>query len=451
MLFEMKILLIRPAYNFDGYSPTALAILSAVAEDLGHKVRIVDLNMEDFPCEEKFDVCGITGMSTWKESIISILSLIKTFGTTHTVIVGGSWASLYPEEVLSHKGVKYVCLDEGEKVWKEFLQKYPHVKGIEGLGYRENGNEIVLNQQKTHITDLNSYPLPAWHLVKNLNKYSSVSLYTSRGCIFDCCFCSNRSQWGHQWRARSPESVVNEIEILTKKFKVKNIVFNDENMTLDPKRVEAICQGVIDKNIKVSLNCVQGVRVDKLPFELLDLMKKAGFRQISFSPESGCERVLKEVIHKNLDLKFVEPVVKHATEIGLHTMAKFVVGFPWETKAEVEETLRFAEKLRSLGCESYVGNVIPFPDTELYAKAKAEGYLRFSDAEIAKVASDTRQPRKIHCLTSPYWMPEWIIEVCAEQYKKDMQAVLKRTPKTRLIKHAVKHPIMMLKKLRKAI
>ena len=437
----MNILLLFPKHRQDYYSPTNLVMLGTITEKLGHTVKIVDLNYDKLP-KEKFDIVGVTGQSSWKNQIIEVANSFPN----STVIVGGSWASLYPEEALSHKNIKHVCVGEGERVWSEFLHLYPNVEEIEGLGSKNK-----INPQTSRVMNLETYPSPDWSLLKNVSRYKSVSIYGSRGCCYNCCFCSDKTIWGHEWRARSAESVVSEIEDLVKVFKVKNIVFNDENMTLNPERVADICIGVISRKIKVSLNCVQGVRVDKLPFELLDLMKQAGFKQISFSPESGCERVLKEVIHKNLDLKFVEPVVKHATEIGLHTMAKFVVGFPWETKAEVEETLRFAEKLRSLGCESYVGNVIPFPDTELYAKAKAEGYLRFDSKTRDRIASDMSQPRKVHLLNSPHWKTEWIIQVCADQWRKDMQAVMKRTPKSRLIKHTVRHPITMLKKLRNSL
>ncbi len=411
------------------------------------------MNMEESPAVQPeshndFDIVGITGMSHWKDGIANIAEQFKA----STVIVGGSWASLYPKEALSIESIDYVCLGEGERVWKDFLQKFPAVDGIEGLGYRDAAtNEIKLNSQKTRIMNLNELPMPAWDLVHNLNKYQNVSVYTSRGCPYNCIFCSDNTMWGHEWRAKDPDIVVKEIEQLVNVHKVNHIVFNDENMTMNPKRFEQICQGVIDKKIKVNFSAVQGVRVDRLPKSLLQAMKNAGFKSVAFSPESGCQRVLNEVIHKNLDLSTVEPVIKTSCEIGLNTQANFVVGFPDEKMEEVEETIQFADRLRALGCNVYVGNAIPFPDTELYRKAKADGRLLYDGEKLTEITSYPHKPRKIHCFSSPHWKPEEIIEICKKEYKKDLKALTNRTPKSEILLKSLRHPVKAINRVKKMI
>jgi SAM-dependent methyltransferase len=158
----LNILLVNPKSEDAKCAPGNLAILATIATKLGHRVLVVDLNKEHLYRTQFFDVVGITGMVSQKSEIVKFANSFrltteeeeKEF-VTSTVIAVGSWAHLNPvEALLSTSAIKYVCIGEDEKVWKEFLQKYPHVKGIEGLGYRDNYDRIFLNRQKTHITNL---------------------------------------------------------------------------------------------------------------------------------------------------------------------------------------------------------------------------------------------------------------------------------------------------------
>lgn len=437
----MKILLVCPKYDFQGYTPTGLACIASVAESLGHKVKIVDLNIENLPKDvSNYDLVGMTGLSLWKKQIIQVS---KEFGKT-PIIIGGPWASLYPSAVFANTPAKYVCVGEGEETFKEFLECYPYVSKVQGIAYNN-----VLSLCRPFITKLDDLPLPAWHLIK-LHKYTRVSVLTSRGCPYQCLFCSDHTLLGYKWRARSVSSVVNEIELLVKKYRVKHITFGDENMTLIPERFEQICEAIIEKGIKVKFDAVQGVRADKLPPRLLDLMKKAGFTEITIAPESGSQRVLDEVIHKQLDLSIVEPVVRKCKEIGLVCSAFFVIGFPWETMDEIQETVKFAEHLRSIGLQSaFIGNAMPYPDTELYAKAKAEGFLRFDGEELENILYYLGKPRKIHCLSSPYWKPEEIIRICEREGKKNIRNIYMRYSLREILSKFARHPIRSLKRVRR--
>lgn len=437
----MRILLVCPEYDFAGYSPTGLVSIARVAEDLGHDVTIIDLNVQNLPFNlDRYDLVGITGLSLWKRSIIETSNL---FGMT-PVIVGGPWASLNPLEALMVDSIDYVCVGEGEETFRDFLEVYPDVEGVRGIGYKKKG-KLLLNEPRPFIDDLDK-TIPAWHLL-DLQKYKKTSVVTSRGCPFNCIFCSNHTLLGHKWRPRSVESVLEEIDLLVNKFGVKHITFGDENMTLIPERFTQICKGIIDRGIKAEFDAIQGVRADRLPFNLLDLMKKANFTDIIIAPESGSQRVLNEVIHKNLDLSIVEPVVKHCRDIELRCGAFFVIGFPWETMEEIKQTTSFADKLRKLGCSCYVGNALPFPDTELYSKAKTEGFLRFDGEELDDILYYLGKPRKIHCLSSPYWNPEEIIKICEKEQKKNLIMVYRHYTLREVIKKFFKHPVGSLKKV----
>jgi len=440
----MKILLVCPKYEFAGYTPTGLASIASVAESVGHEVTIVDMNIERLPQQKNYDLVGITGLSLWKKSIIETS---KKFDDT-PVIVGGPWASLYPYEALSEPSIDYVCVGEGEITFQEFLKHYPNIKDVRGIGYKKAEKHYV-NPRRSFIDNIDDY-LPAWHLIKT-ERYRCVSVVTSRGCPFNCVFCSVHTLVGRTWRARSVESVITEIELLVNKYGVKHITFGDDNFTLKPERAEQICEAIIDRGIKAEFDAIQGVRADRLPFKLLELMKKAGFTEIIIAPESGSQRGLDEVIHKSLDLSVVEPVVKKCKDIGLQCGAFFVIGFPWETIDEIEQTVKFADKLRGLECSCYVGNALPFPDTELYAKAKAEGFLRFDGKELEDILYYLGEPRKTHCLSSPHWLPEEIVKICEHQEKKNLWCTYNRYTFSQAMSKLIRHPIRSVKKILKVI
>lgn len=437
----MRILLIAPKYDFAGYTPTGLASIASVAEQSGHEVNIVDLNISEPPKTCKYDLVGITGFSLWKNSIINVS---KTF-IDSPVIVGGPWASLYPRDALSYDSIDYVCIGEGEETFGEFLQCFPDVRNVKGIGYKENG--IKLNNPRPFNQILDTLPTPAWHLI-DLPKYTRVSVVTSRGCPYNCIFCSDHILLGRKWRPRSVKSVVSEIELLVNRYEVKHITFGDENMTLNTDRFEQICETIIDMSIHVEFDAIQGVRADRLTPRLLELMKKAGFTQIIIAPESGCQRVLDEVIHKSLDLSVVEPVVKKCKEIGLTCSAFFVIGFPWETMKEIQETVSFADHLRSVGLSSaFIGNALPFPDTELYRKAKEEGFLRFDGEALNEILYYLGKPRNIHCLTSPHWKPEDIIKICRREEKKNLLNVYSDYGLRDVAIKFLRHPVRSLRKV----
>ena len=121
---------------------------------------------------------------------------------------------------------------------------------------------------------------------------------------------------GQKFRAHSANYVLNHIQYVVDKFKVKNIFFEDDNLTLDVKRFEAICDGIIERKIKIGWETPNGVRADCLNLDLLKKMKKSGANSIFVGVESGDQQILDNVICKSLDLNRVVEFAKDANKSG---------------------------------------------------------------------------------------------------------------------------------------
>jgi radical SAM superfamily enzyme YgiQ (UPF0313 family) len=213
-------------------------------------------------------------------------------------------------------------------------------------------------------------------------------MITSRGCPYNCVFCSVHVVMGRKWRGRSPENVVDEIEQVVHTYHVKQIDFLDDNMTLNKKRMENICDLIVKRGLDIEWYTPNGIRADGLDENLLTKMKASGCKKIRIAPESGVQRVVDQIIKKDLDLKKVENAVILSKKVGIKVGCFFIIGLIGETKEDIEATIKYAYKLRRLGADSfYFSYATPLYGTELYEQAKRGGFIStsFSDESLAAV------------------------------------------------------------------
>jgi magnesium-protoporphyrin IX monomethyl ester (oxidative) cyclase len=269
---------------------------------------------------------------------------------------------------------------------------------------------------------LDSLPFPARHLLPLETFFAAIKkrpirgeirkpyarVITSRGCPQQCVFCSNYIMTGRRWRPRSPENVIAELEAVVRDFGVKQVDFDDENLTCDMKRFERICDLIVERGLKFEWYTPNGVRADGLDENLLRKMRASGCRRLLIAPESGSPRVLNQLIKKNLDLKKVEAAVVAAKKVGIKVGCFFIIGMIGETKKEIEATIRFAYKLRQLGADRfYFSFATPLYGTELYEQAKSGGYLKagFNDEALSEA-----QP----LIETPEFTADELRELCAQ-------------------------------------
>jgi anaerobic magnesium-protoporphyrin IX monomethyl ester cyclase len=393
--------------------------------------------------------------SGWSKTAFEVVDTAKNVNPKITVILIGQHPSARPEACLSEPNVDFVVIGEPEITVSELINALElnkqNFNDIDGLGFRESGKP-VLTRKRAIIKDIDSLPFPARHLLPMKTYNEAVKenplrgeiskpwtiVTTSRGCPYSCVFCTTNIVWGRQWRARSPNNVVDELEQVVKSYGIKQVDFYDENMTLDKKRVADICDLIVERGLRIEWFTPNGIRADTLDEPLLRKMKKAGCKKIRIAPESGVQRVVNNVIGKNLDLTSVERAVVLCKRVGIKVGCFFVIGLIGETKKDIEETIKFAHKLRRLGADGLIFSIaMPIYGTVFYEQAKQGGYLRqdFCDYALAATeplvetpqfsADDLRELCAKANLANPTFTKEKILRA-ARNPKKTIKILLKR-------------------------
>jgi anaerobic magnesium-protoporphyrin IX monomethyl ester cyclase len=280
-------------------------------------------------------------------------------------------------------------------------------------------------------------------------KERSVSMITSRGCPFNCVFCSVHLHMGKAFRAHSVEYVVNHIDHVVSKYRVKTIFFEDDNLTFDIKRFEAICDRLIERDIRFKWETPNGIRADYLTMNLLKKMKRSGCQSVFFGVESGDQHVLDDIISKSLDLKAVINVAKMCEEIGLNTAAFYIIGFPGEKKEDMLKTVDFALRLKR---EYDVGMLLhvatPSCGTRLYYECKKKGYIQ--ENLTPRAFAEVRQTRGNPLIGTEDFTPAEVKEIASmamRRYRKTSLINYVKSP-GKTLRTALGQPKIIMKYLR---
>ncbi|HDQ06982.1 MAG TPA: radical SAM protein [Candidatus Bathyarchaeota archaeon] len=459
------------------YPPIGIAYVAAVLEKQ-HEVSIIDAPTEGWKNLQQIHEAnyrmGLTNeeiayrikrwspdiveinipFSGWSKAAFEVASVAKGVDRDIVTVLDGLHPSARPEDCLSNPDIDFVVRGEPEYTMLELvgaLEKgvtVEDLKKIEGIGFTKNG-KTVITPPRPEIRDLDSLPFPARHLLPMDIYFEAIKenpirgkiskrytiIITSRGCPHRCIFCSNHIVMGKTWRGRSPENVVDELEQIVSTYSIKQIDFFDENMTLVKKRVEDICALIMERGLDIDWYVPNGVRADTLDEELLKKMSAAGCKEIRVAAESGVQRVVNEIIKKNLDLRDVEKAVVLAKKVGMKIGVFLMLGLIGETKEDIKETIKFAYKLKKLGADSFQFSIAtPLYGTELYEQAKRGGYLRenFSDDALAAL-----EP----FIETEEFTADDLLELCAEA-----NLINQSSTRGKLVK-AIRHPKKALRTL----
>ncbi|MBD3204410.1 radical SAM protein, partial [Candidatus Woesearchaeota archaeon] len=301
------------------------------------------------------------------------------------IIFSGPHSTALPEEILSNDSVDFIVFGEYEftllELVKEFSKKTKDYEKIKGIGFKKKGR-IIINERRQLLKDLDSLPYPEREELPIYSyndpfckKHPSIPLIATRGCPYQCIFCLEPHVFYGKpnYRKRDPKNVVDEMMFLIKKYKAKELYFDDTSLTVDKEFIKKLCIQIIDKEIKISWSCMGDAKTD---YETLKLMKKSGCTGIKFGVESADPKILKN-INKPLDLETVKRFVKNCNKLGIFSHGTYMFGLPGETKKTIKKTIDFAFSLGSTSAQFSVAT--PFPGTPFYKMAKENGWLITED------------------------------------------------------------------------
>lgn len=386
---KTKVMLIFPPFSQPKNSkkrclvPLGLAYIGAYLEEKGIQVKILDsvvegyntdlikndtrtfgLSLEEIAGEiQEFapEVLGVSCLMTQqRNNAFAICQIAKNLDPSIFTIMGGAHPSALPDEVLKNENVDAVVVGEGEKAMLDAIKVCS--PGI----YRSK------------LLNIDTIPWPARELLP-LEKYLKINMpenifspnkrvtqiLTSRGCPFHCVFCATTNIHG-SWRGRNAEDVIAEARYLKEWYDIDELNIVDENFILYRNRTVEILTGL--KELGIAWSNPGGIWINGLDFELLDLMKSSGCYQLTFPVESSNPHILKEIIHKPLNLDKVKPLARYCQKIGIDTHAFFISGFPEQNQKDLFKDYKFA-----LDCKftSATFNILSaFPGSELYEQYK---------------------------------------------------------------------------------
>lgn len=379
----MKILLINPApigtLKAVGilFPPLGLLYLAAYMEREGHQVAVKDLAVRKKGEEIDFRAFDIVGISTDTTRHYKALHLAKKAKASRcTVVLGGPHPCFVDEEILSTGNADFVVYGEGEATLAELavtLEKGGSFRSVEGISFLSD-REIVRTPRRPFIEDLDRLPFPARHLL-NMEDYRRTRfggreitpLTTSRGCPSQCAFCSSSNFFGTRWRARSVESVLNELEEIHHRYHFNAVAFVEDTFSLSPRRVIEISRGIVER--KLDLWWWNLSRIDLLlrNEEMVEEMVRAGAKTVFIGVESSNEKVLAS-LRKGIDVDSTRKTVALLKRHSLQIHASYILGGLEDTPRTVQETLRFARELDTNVAQFSI--LTPYPGTAIYDQVK---------------------------------------------------------------------------------
>jgi radical SAM superfamily enzyme YgiQ (UPF0313 family) len=383
----MKILLIYPLdrdFMPPSMPPLGLAYVASALMDNGHEITVIDLNgdrehglsdLQYLLQSKSYDMIGISSIITQYKRVKELGKLIKSIVPDTPLIMGGSGPTSIPEFYLKNCSADIVCIGEGEATVNELaflIQNKIPLESCKGIIFKNGSGQYFTTAPREHISDINKIKFPAWELFNSINTYmgnylfrsgrkTGVSILSTRGCPGQCNYCM--CNFGRRLRARYPENIFSEINILVKKYNMEHIHFVDDTFITTPQRVKDICHMFKDsfKNVTWSAN----VRADLVTADILKNIAEANCISLAYGIESGSRTVL-EYIRKGITPEQAGNAIKWTREAEILLTTYFMLGMPCETPDTVRETINFC-KDNLVGGEFFF--VTPFPKTELYQYA----------------------------------------------------------------------------------
>ena len=421
----MKVCLVRPATittagaaGEDSAPPFGCAYLAGSIRHIGHEVSIVDAlgealdrysrvpelptglrhGLEDAEIIERIpdrvDVIGVTCMFSleWTFSRDLILKIRDRFPEV-SIVAGGEHITALPEYVMTDcPAIDFCVAGEGEQTMVDLvtaLAAGTPATEVPGLIYRRDG-AIVTSEARKRIRVLDTIPRPAWDLVPirnylesgtmiGVNFGRSMPILASRGCPYQCTFCSNPGMWGTLWRAREPQEVFDEIMSYKKEYGATNFDFYDLTAIVKKQWIVDFCMLLIENDANITWQLPSGTRSESIDDEVTNLLFRSGCVYLTYAPESGSPATL-ERIKKKIRPERMLHSMRDSYRNGINMKANIILGFPDDTLWDVLQSYWFIVKMAAVGVNDVVCFPFsPYPGSELFELCQERGLVNIDD------------------------------------------------------------------------
>lgn len=389
-----------------GNIPPLGLLYTAAAVETGRcdwEVELADMSAGQQLDGAEPDLVGITATTFTLIDVLKVAKQVKDRWNV-PVVLGGIHPTIYPLETAKLPNIECVFIGESEETFPQEIDAIAsgQVKEVRGM-----------------TPDVLALPMPAYHLLDKKMYYSVIgnrgsltSMFTSRGCPYNCIFC-HRETMGKKFRARFSEQVVDEIKYVAS-LGIEEILFYDDTFTVDRQRAENICRGIIhEKDIQglpKGLRFDIRARVDNVDDELLAHLREAGCKRIHYGVEASNDKILR-VLRKGITIEQAKMAFQLTRKHGIEILAYFIIGSPTEKIEEILETIKLAKEMKPDYC--HFGIMTPYPATPLYSLGLEEGRYKDYWAEFAREPRDDWQV--------PYWSElnkEELLELLDRAYRE---------------------------------
>lgn len=393
----MRVLLLQAKFNdvYGAYKhlykrgfvnpPLSVCYLSSALEHAGHVSEMIDADGEGLGMDEivdrarefRPDLIGVTATSLEMNCVNEHMIALKEAFPDTPAILGGPHINIVHKKALTEIPLfDFGCIGDGEDLIVELADAFEagdleNLSEIAGLIYR-NDEKIVQNPLRPlGKNELDRYPFPDWNKLNSDLYMRSVpykgmvkaaSFISTRGCPFKCNYCAVSTMTGaSKIRIRSAENVLDELDILVNEQGFKHIVFNDETLTINRKRMYEICSGIHERGLDFTWE--GQTRADLIDKEILETMRDAGLVRIAFGIENGNQEIL-DLLKKEETLDEIEDAINLSHDIGLVVRGSVIIGSPYENIKMVKKTIRHLLGIRGL-TQALVNIMQPYPGTDI--------------------------------------------------------------------------------------
>ena len=401
----------------DAVAPIGLAYLAAAAKSAGHIVQGVDAVgsavdrysalpesprclLHGLPHEEtvalidpETEVIGVSCMfSTEWIAAKALIETIRASFPNALIVIGGEHVTAAPEYCLeSSSAVDVAVLGEGEATFVDVIGAFAtgrELTDVPGIVCRV-GDEIVRTGTRERIRDIDAIPEPDWPtfpvenyidaaMTHGANLGRSIPILASRGCPYECTFCSSPFMWTTRWIARDPDAVIAEMKKYMEAYGVTNFDFEDLTAIVDRRWILDFCDRLQKADLNITWQLPSGTRSEAIDFEVGKALYASGCRIITYSPESGSQEELKR-IKKKVKLERMIESMEATRRAGMDVKCNFIYGLPGGSWKDVFKTLGFTFKLAQIGVDASFFAYSPYPGSELFHGLEKEGKATLSD------------------------------------------------------------------------